>query len=68
MSDTNTDTRRETETERPPFVDPNDEYARCYFCGQTWESTAVDGFDLSAEDEYYPKMVPVCPEHAGGCR
>jgi len=28
----------------------------------------VDGFDLSTEDEYYPNMVPVCPEHAGGCR
>jgi len=53
---------------RPAFVDPNSEYAVCHFCGQTWEPTAVDGFDLSTEDEYYPKMVPVCPEHAGGCR
>lgn len=57
-----------SESERPPFVDPMDEYAVCHFCGQTWEPTAVDGFDLSTEDEYYPKMVPVCPEHAGGCR
>ena len=54
--------------ERPPFVDPDSEYAMCHFCGRTWEPTAVDGFDLSTEDEYYPQMVPVCPEHAGGCR
>lgn len=52
----------------PAFVDPNAENTVCHFCGQTWEPTVVDGFDLSAEDEYYPKMVPVCPEHAGGCR
>ena len=55
-------------TERPGFVDPNTEYVRCHFCGQTWEPTVVDGMDLSDEDEYYPRMVPVCPEHAGGCR
>jgi hypothetical protein len=61
-------TRDERRDERPPFVDPNAEYAVCHFCGQTWEPAAVDGFDLSAKDEYYPKMVPVCPEHAGGCR
>lgn len=61
-------TRDERRDERPPFVDPTAEYAVCHFCGQTWEPTAVDGFDLSEEDEYYPKMVPVCPEHAGGCR
>lgn len=58
----------ERESERPPFVDPNEDYTVCHFCGQTWEPTAVNGFDLSTEDEYYPKMVPVCPEHAGGCR
>lgn len=52
----------------PAFVDPNAEYTVCHFCGQTWEPTVVDGFDLSTEDEYYPTMVPVCPEHAGGCR
>jgi DNA-directed RNA polymerase subunit RPC12/RpoP len=55
-------------TERPGFVDPNTEYVRCHFCGQTWDPTVVDGMDLSDEDEYYPGMVPVCPEHAGGCR
>jgi hypothetical protein len=55
-------------SERPAFVDPNSEYEVCHFCGQTWDPAAVDGFDLSGEDEYYPKMVPVCPEHAGGCR
>jgi hypothetical protein len=55
--------------ERPPFVDPDVEVVECYFCHETWEPEAVDGFDLSDEDEYYPRMVPVCPEHAaGGCR
>jgi len=55
--------------EIPPFVDPMAEIVECHFCGQTWEPEAVEGFDLSTEDEYYPKMVPVCPEHAwGGCR
>ena len=58
----------EESAERPPFVDPDAEYVTCHFCGQTWEPTVVDGFDLSTEDEYYPKMVPVCPEHVGGCR
>lgn len=61
-------TREERHDEYPPFVDATAEYAECHFCGQTWEPTAVDGFDLSTEEEYYPKMVPVCPEHAGGCR
>ena len=60
--------QQQTGTDRPAFVDPNAEFVRCHFCGQTWEPSAVDGFDLSTEDEYYPKMVPVCPEHAGGCR
>ncbi|QLH83232.1 hypothetical protein [Halosimplex pelagicum] len=55
-------------TERPPFVDPHAETVKCHFCSRTWDPVVVDGFDLSAEDEYYPKMVPVCPEHAGGCR
>jgi hypothetical protein len=72
VTDGGTDERRTTQDERrderPPFVDANAEVAECYFCGQTWEPAAVDGFDLSGEDEYYPKMVPVCPEHAGGCR
>jgi len=56
-------------SERPAFVDPLTEYVECHFCGRTWEPEQVDGFDLSTEDEYYPKMVPVCPEHAyDGCR
>jgi hypothetical protein len=55
--------------ERPPFVDPDVEVVECHFCHETWPPEVVDGFDLSAEDEYYPRMVPVCPEHAaGGCR
>ena len=53
---------------RPGFVDPNVEQVRCHFCDRVWDPSMVDGFDLSAEDEYYPNMVPVCPEHAGGCR
>ena len=57
-----------------PVANPErlDEYikevARCHFCGREWEAAVVDGFDLSTEDEYYPRMKPVCPEHAGGCR
>lgn len=54
--------------EIPPFVDPNAEFVACHFCGLTWQPEAVEGFDLSPEDEYYPQMVPVCPEHAEGCR
>jgi len=57
-----------SEPDRPPFVPHHVERAECYFCGRGWNPSAVDGFDLSAEDEYYPKMVPVCPENAGGCR
>jgi len=57
-----------SDTDRPPFIDPNAEYAICHFCGEMWEPTAVDGIDLSDEDEYYPKMVPACPERVGGCR
>ena len=56
-------------TDRPAFVDPNADYVLCHFCGLEWKSWQIEGFDLSAEDEYYPNMVPVCPEHAGvGCR
>lgn len=55
--------------QRPPFVGPDVEVVECHFCHETWPPEAVDGFDLSDEDEYYPRMVPVCPEHAaGGCR
>ena len=55
------------DNEIPPFVDPNAEYVVCHFCGLEWNPREVDGFDLSAGNEYYPKMVSVCPEHAG-CR
>lgn len=54
--------------DRPPFVDPNSEFEVCHFCGEAWDPTVVEGFDLSGGDEYYPRMVPVCPEHAGGCQ
>ncbi|MFD1515831.1 hypothetical protein [Halomarina rubra] len=59
------DATESQKVERPPFVDPNAEYVRCWFCQETWSPEAVDGHDLSTDDEYYPKMVPVCP---GGCR
>ena len=52
---------------RPGFVDPNVEQVRCHFCDRVWDPSMVDGFDLSAEDEYYPNMVPACAEHMG-CR
>ena len=71
ISDSRPDSEVRTDggtTERPGFVDPNTEYVRCHFCGAEWKPTEVDGFDLSDEDEYYPRMVPACPEHAGGCR
>lgn len=54
--------------EIPPFVDPNAEYVTCHFCSEVWDPAEVDGFDLSTPEEYYPQMVPVCPEHAEGCR
>ena len=55
--------------EIPPFVDQNADYVLCHFCGLEWKPHEVEGFDLSAEDEYYPKMKPVCPEIDGrGCR
>jgi hypothetical protein len=60
--------RGDNQPERPGFVDPHVEVVECHFCGLTWDPAAVEGFDLSAEDEYYPNMVPVCPEHAEGCR
>ncbi len=55
-------------SEKPAWVDPNSEYEVCHFCGETWDAAVVDGFDLSGDEDYYPKMVSVCPEHAGGCR
>lgn len=54
--------------EIPSFVDPNAEYVTCHFCSETWEPTEVDGFDVSAPDCYIAETVPVCPEHAEGCR
>jgi len=54
--------------ELPGHVDPQSEWERCHFCGRIWDPHQVDGFDLSQGDEYYPKMVSCCPEHAGGCR
>jgi len=53
-------------SERPAFVDPNSEFETCHFCGQTWEPTVVDGFDLSTEDEYYPTFEYLCPSCSDG--
>jgi hypothetical protein len=52
-------------SDRPAFVDPHAEFVRCHFCGTARDPTDVDGIDVSGDDEYYPKMVPCCPE---GCR
>jgi hypothetical protein len=56
------------ETERPAFIKPDVEVVSCHFCDREWDPVAVEGFDLSGADEYYPAMVPVCPAHMGGCR
>lgn len=58
----------QVDSTRPAFIDPLTEWVECHFCGRVLEPTECDGFDLSTEDEYYPRMVPVCPEHDGGCR
>ena len=55
------------DNEIPPFVDPNTDFCRCYFCDRSWLPTEIEGFDLSGEEDYYPKMVPCCPQHRG-CR
>ncbi len=65
---TQNDGTQESGTQRPGFVDPQSEVEYCYFCGKAWDPEVVEGFDLSDEDEYYPKMVPACPEHTEGCR
>lgn len=50
--------------DRPPFVDPQTDWVECWLCGQILsDMSRVEGMDLSREDEYYPKMVPVCPQH-----
>jgi hypothetical protein len=54
--------------DRPPFLGPNVEVVTCHFCDREWLPKEVDGFDLSLDDEYYPRMVPVCPENSVGCR
>lgn len=54
-------------TERPPFIDPQTDWVECYLCGQIIEDfSRVEGMDISEPDEYYPKMVPVCPTHDTG--
>lgn len=47
---------------RPPFVPRNTDYVDCHICGETIGAEIVDGMDVSADDEYYPEMVPVCPD------
>lgn len=49
---------------RPAFIDPQTEWVECYICGETLtDMSRVDGMDISTDDEYYPDMVPVCPQH-----
>lgn len=48
----------------PAFLDPQTDWVECFICGQHIEDMSrVGGMDLSDPDEYYPKMVPVCPSH-----
>jgi len=49
---------------RPAFIDPNTEWVECWVCGAMVDPEVAGGIDLSTEDEYYPKMKPVCPKHA----
>lgn len=68
MTRDNPHTTDATDSERPPFIKPHVTVVTCHFCNRTWHPEYVDGFDLSQEDEIYPNMVPVCPEHGPGCR
>lgn len=55
----------ESDNERPPFIGPTTEWVECHLCGQVIsDMSRVEGIDISAPDEYYPRMVPVCPQHA----
>lgn len=48
-------------SDRPAFIDPHTEWVECYICGRHIEDfSRVEGLDISADDEYYPTMVPVC--------
>lgn len=48
-------------SERPAFIGPNTEWVECYLCGRIiGDFSRVEGLDISADDEYYPTMVPVC--------
>lgn len=51
----------------PAFLDPMTDWVECFICGQHIEDLSrVEGMDLSDSDEYYPKMVPICPSHKVG--
>jgi hypothetical protein len=51
-------------SDRPAFIGPNVDWVECHLCGQVIEDMSrVEGIDISAPDEYYPKMKPVCPGH-----
>jgi hypothetical protein len=52
---------------RPAFIGPRTEWVECWICGQVIEDMSrVEGIDVSADDEYYPRMKPVCPKHVDG--
>lgn len=50
---------------RPAFIDPQTEWVTCWFCGRTLDPEIAEGIDVSDEDEYYPRMKPICPTHGG---
>jgi len=49
---------------RPAFIGPQINWVECWICGQVIEDfSRVEGIDVSSDDEYYPRMKPVCPSH-----
>lgn len=49
------------DSERPAFIPPDVDWVECYLCGRHIEDMSrVDGLDISSDDEYYPKMAPIC--------
>lgn len=56
-------------TDRPSFIGPHVEFVECFGCGEYLDPEDARGIDLSAEDEYYPDMHPICPScDNGGAR
>lgn len=50
--------------DRPAFIPPDMDYVECYLCGrQITDLSLAEGLDISDDDEYYPKMVPICRDN-----